>query len=124
MLLKSASILPHTWLVLFPKKVHYYCKGEDCVKLRSDWIIGSPDIVVTTQEDMYNLLIHNQKRPVKLLVFNSDEDAVREVTVVPDFGWGGDGCVGFDVASGALHRIPEESQINKPPQTEVISELQ
>lgn len=73
---------------------------------------------------MYNLLIHNQKRPVKLLVFNIDQDAVREVAVVPDFGWGGDGCVGFDVASGALHRIPEKTQINMPPQTEVISELQ
>lgn len=56
---------------------------------------------------MYNLLIHNQKRAVRLLVYNIDTDSVREVTVVPNFEWGGEGCIGFDVASGALHRIPE-----------------
>ncbi len=51
-------------------------------------------------------MIHNQKKAVRLLVFNIDTDAVREVSVTPDFGWGGEGCLGCDVASGALHRIP------------------
>lgn len=51
-------------------------------------------------------MIHNQKRPVKLLVYNLDQDLVRETSVTPDFDWGGEGCLGCDVASGALHRIP------------------
>lgn len=51
-------------------------------------------------------MIHNQKRNVRLLVFNIDSESVREVIVVPDFDWGGEGCLGCDVASGALHRIP------------------
>ena len=51
-------------------------------------------------------MIHNQKRPVRLLVFNIDQEIVRETNVIPDFEWGGEGCLGCDVASGALHRIP------------------
>lgn len=54
-------------------------------------------------------MIHNQRRPVRLLVFNFDQEAVREVSVTPDFEWGGQGCLGCDVASGALHRIPSPS---------------
>lgn len=54
-------------------------------------------------------MIHNQRRPVRLLVFNLDQETVREVNVTPDFEWGGQGCLGCDVASGALHRIPPPS---------------
>lgn len=61
-------------------------------------------------------MIHNQKRPVPLLVFNLDSDAVREAQVIPDFDWGGEGCLGCNVASGALHRIPPNgSHAAKPP---------
>ena len=61
-------------------------------------------------------MIHNQKRPVPLLVFNLESDAVREAQVIPDFDWGGEGCLGCNVASGALHRIPPNgSHAAKPP---------
>jgi hypothetical protein len=73
---------------------------------QKDWIIGSPDIAINGADDFYNLMIHNQKRPVRLLVFNIDQEVVRETNVIPDFEWGGEGCLGCDVASGALHRIP------------------
>lgn len=56
-----------------------------------DWIIGSPDMVLNSQDDFYNLMIHNTGKSVKLLVFNSDSDSVREVQVVPSFDWGGEG---------------------------------
>lgn len=83
---------------------------------RLDWIIGSPEIAINSQEDFFHLMIHNQKRPVPLLVFNLDSDAVREAQVIPDFGWGGEGCLGCNVASGALHRIPPNgSHAVKPP---------
>ncbi|PJF18150.1 hypothetical protein PSACC_02038, partial [Paramicrosporidium saccamoebae] len=72
---------------------------------QKDWIIGSPDIALNSSDDFYHLMIHNQKKPVRLLVFNIDQEAVREAVVVPDFDWGGQGCLGCDVASGALHRI-------------------
>jgi hypothetical protein len=72
---------------------------------QKDWIIGSPDIALNSSDDFYHLMIHNQKKPVRLLVFNIDQEAVREAVVIPDFDWGGQGCLGCDVASGALHRI-------------------
>lgn len=56
-----------------------------------DWIIGSPDMVLNSQDDFYNLMIHNTNKPVKLLVFNSDADSVREIAVTPSFEWGGEG---------------------------------
>lgn len=76
-----------------------------------DWVIGSPDIAINKAEDFYQLMIQNTKRPVRLLVFNIDSDAVREVSVIPDFEWGGEGCLGCDIASGILHRIPFDEQI-------------
>lgn len=51
-------------------------------------------------------MIHNQKKSVRILVFNIDQEVVRETVVIPDFEWGGQGCLGCDVASGALHRVP------------------
>ena len=56
-----------------------------------DWIIGSVDLALQCEDDFYQLLIHNKKRPVKLVVFNMDSNECREVAVVPDFEWGGDG---------------------------------
>ena len=56
-----------------------------------DWIIGSADLALRTPEDFYELLIQNKKKPVRLIVFNLDQNACREVTVVPDFNWGGEG---------------------------------
>lgn len=80
-----------------------------------DWIMGSPEIALNSPDDFYNLMIHNQKRPVRLLVFNIDLESVREAIVIPDFQWGGEGCLGCDVASGALHRIPPQTS-EIPPQ--------
>lgn len=70
-------------------------------------------MALNSVDDFYNLMIHNQKRPVRLLVFNFEQETVREVVVEPDFGWGGDGCLGCDVASGALHRIPLLDQASR-----------
>lgn len=56
-----------------------------------DWIIGCPDVTISSQDDFYNLMIHNTNKPVRLIVFNCDTDACREVTVTPSFDWGGDG---------------------------------
>ena len=74
-----------------------------------DWIIGSPQIALNSQDDFRLLIMQNLKKDVRLLVYNADSDAVREVTVVPDTDWGGDGALGTDVGSGALHRIPPPS---------------
>lgn len=72
-----------------------------------DWIIGSPQIALNEDDAFRMLIIQNRGKPVRLLVYNADSDAVREVSVVPDLEWGGNGALGVDVGSGALHRIPD-----------------
>ena len=54
------------------------------------------------------MITQNTRRQVKLIVFNSKSDAIREIEIVPDFEWGGDGCMGCDVGSGMVHWIPQE----------------
>ncbi len=60
-----------------------------------DWIIGSPDLTILTQDDFYNLMIHNTNKPVRLIVYNIDTDNCREVSVTPSFEWGGEGWYYF-----------------------------
>lgn len=75
-----------------------------------DWIIGCVDISLNSSEDFYHLMAQNLRRDVPLYVYNIDDDSIRILKVRPDFQWGGDGCLGADVASGALHRIPSKEQ--------------
>lgn len=56
-----------------------------------DWIVGSADLAIQSEDEFYQLMIQNKKRPVKLIVFNLDQNKCREVIVVPDFDWGGEG---------------------------------
>lgn len=73
----------------------------------TDWIIGSPDVVLRNRDNFYDLLVQNKKRPIKLIVYSSKTDECRIVTIVPDLEWGGSGILGCDVASGILHRVPQ-----------------
>ena len=57
----------------------------------TDWIIGSPDVLINSQNDFQNLLLQNKKRRVSLIVFSCLTDACRVVGIVPDLEWGGDG---------------------------------
>lgn len=108
---------------LIPQKGnHSFPSHHASYHVAVDWIIGSPDIALNCADDFYNLMIHNQKRQVRLLVFNIEKEQVREVSVIPDFHWGGSGCLGCDVASGALHRIPPPNLDMMPPKPAVISE--
>lgn len=50
-----------------------------------------------------------------MIVFNEFNAAadfkgeeLREITIVPDFEWGGEGCLGCDVGSGMLHWVPKK----------------
>jgi len=45
-------------------------------------------------------------RSLILWVYNSEFDVVREVELVPNRGWGGEGALGAVLGFGALHRLP------------------
>ncbi len=79
-----------------------------------DYIVASPDFVIRSEEDFYELITQNTKKLVKLIVFDAESNSTKQVEIVPDFEWGGEGCVGCDIGTGMLHWIPAESASVKP----------
>lgn len=56
----------------------------------TDYIIGS-DSVLHESEDLFSLIEAHEGRPLKLYVYNSEDDTCREVTIVPNSSWPGEG---------------------------------
>lgn len=80
----------------------------------TDYIIGA-DAVLHENDDLYALVESHEGRCLKLYVYNSVEDACREVTITPNSKWGGEGSLGCGIGYGYLHRIPVRG--NLPPTT-------
>ncbi|KAI8064238.1 GRASP55/65 PDZ-like domain-containing protein [Gongronella butleri] len=74
----------------------------------TDYVIGSPLTVLRGEDDFYNLVEDNIGKPLQLYVYNTEWDSSREVIIVPNREWGGNGCLGCDVGYGLLHRIPRK----------------
>lgn len=73
----------------------------------TDYVVGS-DQILQESEDFYTLLQSHEGRPLKLMVYNSESDSCREVTVTPNAAWGGEGSLGCGIGYGYLHRIPTQ----------------
>uniref|UniRef100_A0A1I7YMR2 GRASP55_65 domain-containing protein n=1 Tax=Steinernema glaseri TaxID=37863 RepID=A0A1I7YMR2_9BILA len=71
----------------------------------TDYILGA-ESVLNQADDLIALVQANEGKPVKLYVYNVDNDSVREVSLTPNSAWGGEGCLGCDIGYGYLHRIP------------------
>lgn len=76
-------------------------------------MIASPDILIKTEGEFYELITQNILRQVKLIIFSSKTQDLRELTIVPDFAWGGEGCLGCDVGSGMIHWVPKMESVTK-----------
>ncbi|WFD31637.1 hypothetical protein MSPP1_002676 [Malassezia sp. CBS 17886] len=72
-----------------------------------DYIIGWTGGPLHSENDFYQLIEQHENRHVALYVYNSDYDHTREVIIVPNRSWGGDGLLGCGVGYGLLHRIPK-----------------
>jgi len=72
--------------------------------------------IIDDSEDLFSLIESHEGKPLKLYVYNYDSDRCREVTLVPNGAWGGEGSIGAGIGYGYLHRIPtrddEEAQLN------------
>ncbi|XP_067108470.1 Golgi reassembly-stacking protein 1-like isoform X2 [Osmerus mordax] len=75
-----------------------------------DFIVGA-DQVLQDSEDFFSLVEAHEGKPLKLLVYNTETDACREVVVTPNSAWGGEGSLGCGIGYGYLHRIPAQSQL-------------
>jgi len=81
----------------------------------TDYIIGA-DSILHESEDLFSLIESHEGKPLKLYVYNYESDRCREVTLVPNGAWGGEGSIGAGIGYGYLHRIPtredEEGDLN------------
>jgi len=82
----------------------------------TDYIIGA-DSILHESEDLFSLIESHEGKPLKLYVYNYESDRCREVTLVPNGAWGGEGSIGAGIGYGYLHRIPtrEEEEVNGLP---------
>lgn len=57
-------------------------------------------------EDFFSVVEAHNGQPLRLYVYSSTTDQCREVTLIPNLSWGGDGMLGCEIGFGYLHRIP------------------
>ncbi|NXR32951.1 GORS1 protein, partial [Zosterops hypoxanthus] len=78
----------------------------------TDYIVGS-DQILQESEDFFSLIEAHEGKPLKLMVYNTEADSIREVVVTPNGAWGGEGSLGCGIGYGYLHRIPTQSTTSK-----------
>ncbi|NXJ92678.1 GORS1 protein, partial [Corythaixoides concolor] len=78
----------------------------------TDYIVGS-DQILQESEDFFSLIESHEGKPLKLMVYNTEADSIREVVVTPNGAWGGEGSLGCGIGYGYLHRIPTQSIVAK-----------
>ncbi|KAM6283353.1 Golgi reassembly-stacking protein 1 [Porphyrio hochstetteri] len=78
----------------------------------TDYIVGS-DQILQESEDFFSLIESHEGKPLKLMVYNTEADSIREVVVTPNGAWGGEGSLGCGIGYGYLHRIPTQSVVSK-----------
>ncbi|NWW51186.1 GORS1 protein, partial [Pedionomus torquatus] len=94
----------------------------------TDYIVGS-DQILQESEDFFSLIESHEGKPLKLMVYNTEADSIREVVVTPNGAWGGEGSLGCGIGYGYLHRIPTQSvgskkkPESKPPSPEAGTPL-
>mmetsp|Transcript_2575 Transcript_2575/g.5972 ORF Transcript_2575/g.5972 Transcript_2575/m.5972 type:complete len:373 (+) Transcript_2575:52-1170(+) len=78
-----------------------------------DYMLGSGPTVFRDLEDLVDAVSGCVDQRVQVQVYNSDSEAIREVTLVPNRAWGGEGLIGCDIGTGMLHKIPAPRRLSK-----------
>ena len=78
----------------------------------NDYILGVGDLLYDGPDEFGEIVAHNEGRPLRLYVYSVHSEAVREVIITPDRGWGGDGCLGCGVGAGYLHTLPPRRDLH------------
>ena len=61
-------------------------------------------MVIKDKNDLFQLVEASVGKQLRLFVYNWTNDACREVTIIPDPNWGGDGSLGCDIGFGLLYK--------------------
>ncbi|PFH53915.1 hypothetical protein AMATHDRAFT_136114 [Amanita thiersii Skay4041] len=79
-----------------------------------DWILGWSGGVLSAENDFYDLVEAHVDKPLRVYVYSHDFDAIREVVLIPNRHWGGEGLLGCVFGYGLLHRIPPQPEDRIP----------
>mmetsp|Transcript_35977 Transcript_35977/g.57312 ORF Transcript_35977/g.57312 Transcript_35977/m.57312 type:complete len:544 (+) Transcript_35977:104-1735(+) len=71
-----------------------------------DYLLGTAQRVFHDIDELVEVVNADLGNRIQVYVYNSDHETVREATLSPNNDWGGDGCIGCDIGTGLLHRIP------------------
>ncbi|KAJ9098662.1 hypothetical protein QFC21_004310 [Naganishia friedmannii] len=71
-----------------------------------DYVVGWTEGPLYTESEFYDLVEQHVEKPLRLYVYSADLDNLREIVLVPNRHWGGEGLLGCGVGYGLLHRIP------------------
>ncbi|KAF8798780.1 hypothetical protein BYT27DRAFT_7218106 [Phlegmacium glaucopus] len=73
-----------------------------------DWILGWSGGVLSAENDFYDLVDAHVDKPLRVYVYSYDFDTLREVVLIPNRHWGGEGLLGcvFGIPSQPEDRIP------------------
>ncbi|KAF9483431.1 hypothetical protein BDN70DRAFT_318692 [Pholiota conissans] len=59
-----------------------------------DWILGWSGGVLSAENDFYDLVDAHVDKPLRVYVYSYDFDTLREVVLIPNRHWGGEGLLG------------------------------
>ncbi|KAI0789627.1 GRASP55/65 PDZ-like domain-containing protein [Abortiporus biennis] len=79
-----------------------------------DWIIGWSGGVLNSEGDFYDVVESHIEKPLRVYVYSYDFDNIREVVLIPNRHWGGEGLLGCVFGFGLLHRIPPLPEDREP----------
>lgn len=73
----------------------------------TDYILGTNRQIFNSITDFESYIKCFDKSIVQLVVYSSKTEKTRNVFVIPNKNWGGDGYLGGDIAIGTQHLIPK-----------------
>lgn len=71
-----------------------------------DYLLGTTEVLFRDMDELAEIVNLSMGHTIRIYVYNSDSESIREVSITPNLSWGGEGAIGADIRSGLLHRIP------------------
>ena len=84
-----------------------------------DYILGTFEYAFETVDSFTSYIKMYNKKPIDLYVYNSEDENVRKLTLIPDSEWGGSGQLGGEIGYGHIHSLPTRKK-DVPKDQEII----
>mmetsp|Transcript_7952 Transcript_7952/g.10589 ORF Transcript_7952/g.10589 Transcript_7952/m.10589 type:complete len:439 (+) Transcript_7952:172-1488(+) len=76
----------------------------------TDYILGTAEKAFRDPDSFLEELVQSLEQPMEIFIYNTESDEVRTCVILPSRKWGGEGCLGCDVGSGYIHKLPAKSR--------------